>query len=69
MMGQHTTQPPKHQRIDMPPTVVNPALHSSEQVWEEGPAEVGLVEDEAHKANHGNAAQSHLKLWLWEEVW
>ena len=37
----------------------------SEQVWEEGPAEVGLVEDEAHKANHGNAAQRHLKLQGW----
>jgi hypothetical protein len=28
----------------------------SEQVREEGPLEVCLVEDEAHKANHGNAA-------------
>jgi hypothetical protein len=34
----------------------------SEQVGEEGPLEVSLVEDEAHKANHGNAAQCHLKL-------
>jgi hypothetical protein len=34
----------------------------SEQVREEGPLEVCLVEDEAHKANHGNAAQRHLKL-------
>jgi hypothetical protein len=34
-------------------------------VWEEGAAEVGLVQDEAHKANHGNAAQRHLQLWAW----
>ena len=34
----------------------------SEQVWEEWPAKVRLVEDEAHKANHGNAANSHLQL-------
>jgi len=36
-------------------------LHS-EQVWEEGPAKVGLVQDQAHKANHGNAARGHLQL-------
>jgi hypothetical protein len=36
--------------------------YCSEQVGEEGPLEVSLVEDEAHKANHGNAAQGHLKL-------
>ena len=34
----------------------------SEQVREEGPAKVSLVEDETHNANHGNAASGHLKL-------
>jgi hypothetical protein len=33
-----------------------------EQVREEGPAKVSLVEDEAHKANHGNTASGDLKL-------
>jgi len=31
-------------------------------VWEEGPAKVGLIEDQAHKANHGNAAEGNLQL-------
>jgi hypothetical protein len=34
----------------------------SEQVWEERPLEVCLIEDEAHKPDHGNAAKSHLQL-------
>jgi hypothetical protein len=33
-----------------------------EQVREEGPAKVSLVEDEAHKPNHGNTASGDLKL-------
>jgi hypothetical protein len=45
------------------------SMRRSEQVWEEGASKVGLVEDEAHKANHGNAAQGHLKLQGREKRW
>jgi hypothetical protein len=31
-------------------------------VWEEWPLEVSLVQDEAHKANHRNAAGGDLQL-------
>jgi hypothetical protein len=43
-------------------THASAAASCLEQVWEEWPLEVSLVQDEAHKANHGNAAGGDLQL-------